>query len=68
MKGLRPRIFTVFATVLFSMYLLIPTWIKFSTGKSIPKIVRPEDPWYFSYLPSETIKLGLDLKIGRAHV
>ncbi|NBX92079.1 MAG: protein translocase subunit SecD [Proteobacteria bacterium] len=64
MKGLRPRIFTVFATVLFSMYLLIPTWIKFSTGKSIPKIVRPEDPWYFSYLPSETIKLGLDLMGG----
>jgi protein-export membrane protein SecD len=64
MKGLRPRIFTVFATFLFSIYLLIPSWIRFTTGKSVPKIVRAEDPWYYSYLPSETLKLGLDLMGG----
>lgn len=64
MKGLRPRIFTVFATFLFSIYLLIPTWIRFTTGKPLPKTVRAEDPWYYSYLPSETLKLGLDLMGG----
>jgi len=64
MKGLRPRIFTVFATFLFSIYLLIPSWIRFTTGKSVPQIVRAEDPWYYSYLPSETLKLGLDLMGG----
>ncbi|NBT58689.1 hypothetical protein EBT16_07900, partial [bacterium] len=64
MKGLRPRIFLLFATLLFSIYLLIPTWIRFSTGKPIPKIARAEDPWYFHYIPSETLKLGLDLKGG----
>jgi protein-export membrane protein SecD len=64
MKGLRPRIVIVLGTLLFAVYLLIPTWIRFSTGKSIPKIVRPEDPWVYNYLPSETLKLGLDLKGG----
>ncbi|MFM8268645.1 MAG: protein translocase subunit SecD [Pseudomonadota bacterium] len=64
MKGLRPRIVIVLGTLLFAIYLLIPTWIRFSTGKMIPKIVRAEDPWYYHYLPSETLKLGLDLKGG----
>ena len=64
MKGLRPRIFIVLGTVLFSIYLLVPTIIRFRTGKTIPKIVRAEDPWYYHYLPSETLKLGLDLKGG----
>lgn len=64
MKGLRPRIFFAFATLFFSIYLLIPSWIRFTTGKPIPKIVRSEDPWYYHYLPSETLKLGLDLKGG----
>lgn len=64
MKGLRPRIAVVLASLLFAIYLLVPTWIRFSTGKSIPKIVRAEDPWYYHYLPSETLKLGLDLKGG----
>lgn len=64
MKGLRPRIVVVLGTLLFAVYLLIPTWIRFSTGKAIPKIVRAEDPWYYHYLPSETLKLGLDLKGG----
>jgi len=64
MKGLRPRVFTIVGTLLFSVYLLLPTWVRFSTGKPIPKTVRPEDPWYYNYLPSETLKLGLDLKGG----
>lgn len=64
MKGLRPRIAVVLGSLLFAVYLLIPTWVRFSTGKSIPKIVRAEDPWYYHYLPSETLKLGLDLKGG----
>lgn len=64
MKGLRSRIILLFATLLFSVYLLIPTWIRYSTGKPIPKTARAEDPWYFHYIPSETLKLGLDLKGG----
>lgn len=64
MKGLRPRIMIVLGTVLFSIYLLIPSYIRFSTGKTIPKVLRAEDPWYYHYIPSETLKLGLDLKGG----
>lgn len=64
MKGLRPRVILVFSSVLFALYLLTPTLIRFTTGKPIPKKVRAEDPWYYHYLPSETLKLGLDLKGG----
>ena len=64
MKGLRPRVITIAGTLLVAVYLLLPTWIRFTTGKAVPKTVRAEDPWYFHYLPSETLKLGLDLKGG----
>jgi len=64
MKGLRPRVILVLSSIFFALYLLTPTLIRFSTGKPVPKKVRPEDPWYYHYLPSETLKLGLDLKGG----
>ncbi len=64
MKGLKTRIIVLFFTILFSFYLLIPSLIKFSTGKSVPKAPKADDPWYYSYIPSETLKLGLDLKGG----
>jgi len=64
MKGLTWRIVVVFFTVIFGIYLLIPTFIKFKTGKTIPKIVKAEDPWYYHVLPSEVLKLGLDLMGG----
>lgn len=64
MKGLTWRISVILGTVIFSIYLLIPTYIKFSTGKSIPRNPKPGDPWYYNVLPSETLKLGLDLSGG----
>lgn len=64
MKGLTWRILVLFGTVLFSVYLLIPTYVKFTTGKAIPRTPKPGDPWYYSVLPSETLKLGLDLSGG----
>lgn len=64
MKGLTWRVLVIFGTVLFSVYLLIPTYVKFKTGKSIPRIAKPGDPWYYNVLPSETLKLGLDLSGG----
>ncbi len=64
MKGMTWRISTIIATVLFSFYLLTPTFLKFSKGVSIPKISKPSDPWYYNVLPSEVLKLGLDLRGG----
>lgn len=64
MKGLNWRIFTVFATIVFAIYLLTPTALKFGFGKTVPKTPKPGDPWYYSILPSETLKLGLDLQGG----
>ncbi len=64
MKGLSWRIFTVFATVLFAIYLLIPSIIKFQTGRLISATPKADDPWYYHVLPSEVLKLGLDLKGG----
>lgn len=64
MKSLKWRGFVIFATILLSVYLLIPSYIKFVTGKTIPKTPKDTDPWYYHYLPSETLKLGLDLMGG----
>ena len=64
MKGLTWRVSVIVATVLFSCYLLTPTFLKFSKGVSIPKISKPSDPWYYGVLPSEVLKLGLDLRGG----
>lgn len=64
MKGLTWRVTTIVATILFSLYLLTPTFLKFSKDVSIPKVSKPSDPWYFGVLPSEVLKLGLDLRGG----
>lgn len=64
MKGLTWRTVTVVFTVVFSVYLLVPSIIKFKTGKQVSKTAKSDDPWYFSILPTETLKLGLDLMGG----
>lgn len=64
MKGLTWRVATIVATILFSLYLLAPTWLKFTRDVSIPKVSKPSDPWYYGVLPSEVLKLGLDLRGG----
>ena len=64
MKGLTWRISVIAATLIFSCYLLTPTVLKFTTGVAIPKVSKPSDPWYFGVLPSEVLKLGLDLRGG----
>ena len=64
MKGLRWRTITVVFTVVFSIYLLAPTILKFGWDKQVPKVVKSDDPWYYHILPSETLKLGLDLMGG----
>ncbi len=64
MKGLNWRIFTVAASIVFGFYLLTPSILKFGFGKTVPKISKADDPWYYSILPSETLKLGLDLQGG----
>jgi protein-export membrane protein SecD len=64
MRGLTWRIVVVFGTVLFSIYLLIPSFLKFGYGKEIPKILKSDDPWYYHLLPGEVLKLGLDLSGG----
>ncbi|MBM4317128.1 MAG: protein translocase subunit SecD [Deltaproteobacteria bacterium] len=64
MKGIKWRVSTIVATILFSFYLLTPTVLKFTKGINVPKISKPSDPWYFGVLPSEVLKLGLDLRGG----
>lgn len=64
MRGLTWRTVAVGFTILFAIYLLLPTVIKFKTGKQVSRIKKAEDPWYFSLLPPETLKLGLDLRGG----
>lgn len=64
MKGLTWRIVTVWATVIFSVYLLVPSIISFKTGEPIPKHATADDPWYYSVIPSQVLKLGLDLRGG----
>lgn len=64
MKGLTWRSTTVFLSILFGVYLLVPTILKFGYGKTVSKTPKADDPWYYSVLPSETLKLGLDLQGG----
>jgi preprotein translocase subunit SecD len=64
MKGLTWRVLAIVFTVVLAIYLLIPSYLKFKHGIQIPKIVKAEDPWYYHVLPSETLKLGLDLMGG----
>lgn len=64
MKGLKWRTGVVLASILFSIYLLIPTYLNFRYGITIPKVVKSDDPWYYHVLPTESLKLGLDLKGG----
>lgn len=64
MKGLKPRIALMFFTVFIGLYFLVPSYIKFHLKKPIPKIVKAGDPWYFHLIPSQTLKLGLDLTGG----
>src|SRR5687768_10531129 len=67
MKGLTWRIGIVVFTILFSLYLLTPTIIKFTSGRQVSKVTKSDDPWYYSVLPSEVLKLGLDL-VGGLHL
>ncbi len=64
MKGLKWRTWVVGFSVFFAIYLLIPSYLKFSHGKTLPKIAKADDPWYYHWLPTETLKLGLDLMGG----
>jgi protein-export membrane protein SecD len=64
MKGLTWRTTLVAFTVVFGVYLLIPSIIKFTTNKTVPRIAKADDPWYYHIIPSESLKLGLDLKGG----
>jgi len=64
MKGLTWRIWVVVFSVVFAVYLLLPSYVRFTTGKSIGKTVKATDPWYYHLLPTETLKLGLDLMGG----
>jgi len=64
MKGLTWRIVVVAGSIAFALYLLLPTYLRFQYGKQIPKVVKSDDPWYYRLLPSETLKLGLDLMGG----
>ncbi len=64
MKGLNWRVTTVFISVLFCVYLLTPSILKFGFGKTVPRVTKPGDPWYFHVLPSEVLTLGLDLQGG----
>lgn len=64
MKGLTWRIGVTVASIVFAFYLLIPTYVRYKTGKPVPKNPKASDPWYYDYIPSETLKLGLDLSGG----
>lgn len=64
MKGLTSRFIFITFIILFSVYLLIPTFIRYKMGKEIPKVTKEGDPWYYSVIPSDVLKLGLDLRGG----
>ncbi len=64
MKGLTWRVFVVLGSILFSLYLLVPTYLRYGFGITVPKVVRADDPWYFHIIPSEVVRLGLDLRGG----
>lgn len=64
MKSLKWRSGLLIFTILLSVYLLLPSLLKYQYGRSIPKIPKSGDPWYTHVLPSEIFKLGLDLMGG----
>lgn len=64
MKGLTWRILLVAFTVVFAVYLLLPTVLKWTTGQTVTRAVKDSDPWYYRLLPAEVLKLGLDLRGG----
>ena len=64
MKGQSWKLILVTFSILFSLYLLVPTTLKFATGKQVSRVSKAEDPWYYSILPAESLKLGLDLMGG----
>lgn len=64
MKSLTWRSVTLCFSVIFSIYLLAPTVVKFASGRSVSRVKKADDPWYFALLPPETLKLGLDLMGG----
>ncbi|MBY0369642.1 protein translocase subunit SecD [bacterium] len=64
MKGLNWRIFTVVSSIVFAVYLLMPSVLKFGFGKTVSAAPKADDPWYYHVLPSQTLKLGLDLQGG----
>lgn len=67
MKGLTWRTTTVLFTLVFALYLLTPTIIRYTTGRQVSKITKSDDPWYYRFFPSEVLKLGLDL-VGGLHL
>lgn len=64
MKGQTWKLIAVIFSVVFAVYLLIPTTLKFATGKQVSRVTKAEDPWYYGILPAESLKLGLDLMGG----
>ncbi len=64
MKPLRWRFTVIILSVLFSLYLLLPSILKWGANKEVPRIAHAEDPWWVHLLPSEVLKLGLDLMGG----
>ncbi len=64
MKKLKWRVLVILSSCLFALYLLLPTFLKLKYDVSIPKISKQGDPWYTHVLPSEVLKLGLDLMGG----
>jgi preprotein translocase subunit SecD len=64
MKGLNWRVTGVVASLLFCVYLLTPSILKFGWGQTVPRVSKPGDPWYYRILPSEVLTLGLDLQGG----
>lgn len=64
MKGLKWRLIVIIGVVLTCAYLLVPTFLKFGLDEQIPKVPKDDAPWYHHVLPSEALKLGLDLRGG----
>lgn len=64
MKGLSWRIFLVLFSIVFSVYLLLPTVLRWTNGTVITRTPKDSDPWYYRVLPAEVLKLGLDLRGG----
>lgn len=64
MKGLRLRIFLVISSVVLGLYFLVPSILKFGFQEQISRQRKADAPWYHRVLPSEVLKLGLDLRGG----